>query len=206
MTKKINYDKNILLSLIILNILFRKSVIVKIGSKIKSLRLIYGLTQEELANRTELTKGYISQLERDLTSPSISTLVDILACLGTDLNKFFHDNKTEQIVFHSEDFSEKTFEDLGAAITWLVPNAQSNAMEPILLTLDGGGKTDIQDPHEGEEFGYVIKGTVSVCIGNLKYKVKTNESFYFKSSQAHYLINENKKEAKVIWVAQPPSF
>ena len=51
---------------------------IDIGSRIKDLRVASGLTQEELADRTELSKGFISQLERDLTSPSISTLEDIL--------------------------------------------------------------------------------------------------------------------------------
>ena len=50
----------------------------EIGEKIKRLRTKLGLTQEELAARTELSKGFISQLERDLTSPSIATLMDIL--------------------------------------------------------------------------------------------------------------------------------
>ena len=54
----------------------------KIGEKIKRLRVLNGLTQEELANRCELTKGFISQVERDLTSPSIATLVDILKVWG----------------------------------------------------------------------------------------------------------------------------
>ena len=53
-----------------------------IGEKIKNLRLSCELTQEELADRCELTKGYISQLENDLTSPSIATLIDILSALG----------------------------------------------------------------------------------------------------------------------------
>ena len=55
----------------------------EIGSKIKRMRLRLGLTQEELADRTELTKGFISQLERDITSPSIATLMDILEALGS---------------------------------------------------------------------------------------------------------------------------
>ena len=50
----------------------------KIGDKIKRMRIEKGLTQEELANRCELSKGFISQLENDLTSPSIATLIDIL--------------------------------------------------------------------------------------------------------------------------------
>ena len=63
--------------------------IMEIGNKIKQLRLQCDLTQEELANRCELTKGYISQLENELTSPSIATLMDILSALGTNLKDFF---------------------------------------------------------------------------------------------------------------------
>ena len=54
-----------------------------IGKKIRELRIQIGLTQEELADRAELSKGFISQVERNLTSPSIATLTDILQCLGT---------------------------------------------------------------------------------------------------------------------------
>ena len=60
-----------------------------IGEKIRNLRNLCQLTQEELANRCELTKGYISQIENDLTSPSISTLIDILTALGSNLHEFF---------------------------------------------------------------------------------------------------------------------
>lgn len=62
---------------------------IDIGDKIKRTRLKLGLTQEELAARTELSKGFISQLERNLTSPSIATLIDILEALGTDIADFF---------------------------------------------------------------------------------------------------------------------
>ena len=63
----------------------------EIGSKLKELRVLKGLTQEELADRAELSKGFISQLERDLTSPSIATLMDILQCLGTTIGEFFNE-------------------------------------------------------------------------------------------------------------------
>ena len=70
-----------------------------IGEKIKALRVANGLTQEELANRCELTKGFISQVERDLTSPSIATLVDILESLGTNLKEFFNETEEEKLFF-----------------------------------------------------------------------------------------------------------
>ena len=70
----------------------------KIGAKVKELRVQKGLTQEELADRTELSKGFISQLERDLTSPSIATLMDILQALGTDLKDLMKNRKSRSFL------------------------------------------------------------------------------------------------------------
>ena len=78
-----------------------------IGLKLKELRTALRLTQEELADRAELSKGFISQLEHNLTSPSIATLTDILQCLGTNLQEFFAETSEEQIVFRNNDYFEK---------------------------------------------------------------------------------------------------
>ncbi|HBR33695.1 MAG TPA: Cro/Cl family transcriptional regulator, partial [Firmicutes bacterium] len=74
----------------------------EIGDKIKRLRIRNQLTQEELANRCELSKGFISQVERELTSPSITTLLDILECLGTNIKDFFNETIDEKIVFKKD--------------------------------------------------------------------------------------------------------
>lgn len=68
-----------------------------IGAKIKRIRLSNQLTLEELANRSELTKGFLSQLERDLTSPSVATLENILEALGTNLKDFFQKMKMNKL-------------------------------------------------------------------------------------------------------------
>ena len=123
----------------------------KIGKKLKELRTQNGLTLEELANRSELTKGFLSQLERDLTSPNISALENILEALGTNLADFFQSSKEEQIVFHTQDFFVNEQEDL--VTEYIIPNAQKNQMEPLLLTLKPGAKSQEVKAHEGEEFG-----------------------------------------------------
>lgn len=178
----------------------------KIGNKIKALRVQKGLTQEELADRSELSKGFISQLERDLTSPSIATLVDILQVLGTDLNNFFSDEPDEQIVFKDQDYFEKVDNELNNTIEWIIPNAQKNAMEPIRLTLAPGGSTYPDVPHEGEEFGYVLSGSIIIHIGKKTHKAKKGESFYFTPSSSHYISADKKMGASLIWVSTPPSF
>lgn len=177
-----------------------------IGEKIKRLRNATSLTQQELADRCELTKGYISQLERDLTSPSIATLTDILECLGTDLGSFFSDAVDSKIVFKEEDVFVKEEADDNYTINWIIPNAQKNKMEPILVELGSYGKTKLDEPHEGEEFGYVLSGTIMLYYGNQIYKVKKGESFYFKTNKSHYIENTSKNTARLIWVSTPPNF
>ena len=177
----------------------------EIGSKIRELRILNGLTQEELADRSELSKGFISQLENDLTSPSISTLEDILQCLGMSLNEFFSMEQTKvQVVFGDEDFFEKVDEQLKNKTEWIIPNAQKNMMEPIRLTLEAGGETYPDTPHEGEEFGYVLKGEITIIIGKEKHKAKEGEAFYYTPDKKHYITS--KKGAEILWVSTPPSF
>ena len=170
------------------------------------MRLKLGLTQEELADRTELSKGFISQLERNLTSPSIATLTDILEALGTDLASFFSEAAPAKVVFAAEDMFVKEEPERAFSIEWLVPNAQKNQLEPILVTLAQGGETWPQDPHEGEEFGYVLSGSIYLFLGEKKLRVRRGESFCFQPTDLHYIKNAGKSEAKVIWVATPPSF
>ncbi len=176
----------------------------ELGIKIKDLRLKKGLTQEELASRCELTKGYISQLENDLTSPSIATLNDILTTLGTNLNEFFSDDEYEQTVFKEDDYFEKDSD--GSKLLWLVPTAQKNMMEPIKLTLKPGAETEHDIPHEGEEFGYVLKGKIKLFIGKREAEAVTGESFYFKADRTHYIKNIGNEVAIIIWLSCPPNF
>ena len=179
----------------------------EIGGKIKRLRLQRGLTQEELADRCELSKGFISLLERDLTSPSIATLGDVLECLGTDLAAFFTEHAEEKLVFSEDDtYIKEDGETLKGAIRWLVPTAQKNEMEPILVDMASGGSTDWDNPHEGEEFGYVLSGAVQIELGDRAVKARKGESFYFRTTEPHRLVNPGKTPCRFLWISTPPSF
>ena len=176
----------------------------EIGSKIKRLRQQLNLSQSELADRCELTKGYISQLENDLTSPSIATLIDILAALGTDLSEFFRKEDDHRVTFSENDFIEK-HED-GMVLKWIIPNAQKNEMEPVLVELLPGASTSVDFPHDGEEFGYVLDGKICITLGESKYVCKKGETFYYEASKSHHIKNVGKTLARILWVSTPPNF
>lgn len=178
----------------------------QIGESIKQLRLENNLTQEELAARCELSKGFISQLERDLTSPSLDSLNDILESLGTNLAEFFSEKKEERVLFSKDDFFEKIDKDLGYRVKWIIPNAQKNDMEPILLTLEAGGKFFEFSPAQAEIFGYVLSGNIQLTLGKAIYPIKKGNSFYYSAKVYHRLENRSAKPATLLLVSTPPSF
>lgn len=176
-----------------------------IGKHLKRLRLEKDLTLEELASRSELTKGFLSQVERNLTSPSISTLEDILEALGTTLSDFFKAEKDERVTFTAQDFFVDERDD--STVEWIIPNAQKNEMEPILLTLKPGAKSEEMNVYSGEEFGYILKGNVTLVVENSKrYKMKAKDTFYLDGRKSHYLLNTGTTEARILWVTTPPMF
>ena len=175
-----------------------------LGNRIKEMRNQKGLTQNELADRCELTKGYISQLENNLNSPSIATLTDILSALGSNLSEFFREETEEKVVFSKNEFIEKDSD--GVILNWLIPNAQKNMMEPILVELSEGASTADDIPHEGEEFGYVLEGKIGVVIGKKQHLCKKGEAFYYQASKSHLIVNKGKGRARFLWISTPPNF
>lgn len=176
-----------------------------IGKKIKELRNRNGLTQQELADRTELTKGFISQLERGQVSPSVATLLDLIECLGSTASDFFKEAEEEQIVFLEKGFFEK-IDDAGNSVQWIVPTAQRYQMEPLLVAVQPHQSLNEDKPHDGEEFGYVISGRLNLYLGDKVYRVKAGESFYYPAKRRHRIENPGSRPAKFIWVSTPPTF
>ena len=153
-----------------------------IGRRIRNFRNRNGLTQQELADRTELTKGFISQLERGQVSASVVTLMDLIECLGT------------------------TPAELGNSRQWIVPTAQRFQMEPLLVVVQPHSSLEEDKPHNGEEFGYLMSGRLNLYLGEKVYHVKSGESFYYQASQKHRIENPGSRPAKFLWISTPPEF
>ena len=178
-----------------------------IGQKLKELRIQAGLTQEELAERSDLTKGFISQVERNLTSPSMTTFFDILAALGKEPAEFFNGMSKDKYVFKTEDQVESSNDELGHILKWIVPTSQKNIMEPIILRINPKGKTKAVPPFEGEVLGYVIEGVgVILNYGKDKSEIKKGECFYISADREHYIENLGEEMAVLLWISAPPHF
>lgn len=173
-----------------------------IGNKIKNLRLQKGLTQEELGERTDLSKGYISQIEREISSPSIETLFSLLEVLGISARDFFDEEALNQkVVYTRDDVTSYADEERGYHVTWLIPESNEKEMEPVLLTLAADSSFKAYEPSGSETFVYVLKGNVTLALGRQIFRAKQGETFYYKASEIHQLRNESATEAKLLVTA-----
>ncbi len=95
-----------------------------------------------------------------------------------------------------------------STIHWIIPNAQKNEMEPIIIELEAGGESKVIEPHEGEEFGYVLRGRVLLVRDSNKDGdlLRKGDSFYIRGDESHYLKNDTDKKTVVLWVSTPPEF
>ncbi len=175
----------------------------ELGGRIRRLRLAAEMTQEELAERSDLTAGFISQVERGKTSISIDSLMMILETLNIHIADFFRPTE-ERIVFSEDDTVDLERAGISRFLS-LVPGAASRTMEPVKVTLAPGEKARLE-PFSGEQFGYVLKGEIQVAYGGRKNTAKKGESFYGAGLHDMKITGAGRGEAEFLWVTSPPYF
>jgi len=166
------------------------------------------LTIHDLAEKAGCTSGYISQIEKGIASPSISTLKRIGTALGIKLVDFFiEDEKEEEVVTRKGEGFEIKYPQGDASIFLLVKSLGGKNMEPLLARFEpGAGSHGLYSHSGGQEFGYVISGELDLIIEDKVYKLKNGDSFYFDSTRPHGYVNRGKEVSEVIWVISPPTY
>ncbi len=177
-----------------------------IGDKLRNLRLARRMTQAELADQLGLTKGYISQIENDLTSPSMQSLFSILEALGTNVQEFFSPQTEQKVVFKPEDFSITMDVHLKHKLTKIVPTRLKYEMDPVIIEIEPNGQSVIYGAQTGQSFGYVLEGQIMLVTDQKRHLIKKHETFYYFLNQENYMINQSSEKARVLWISTPPMF
>jgi transcriptional regulator with XRE-family HTH domain len=171
----------------------------KIGQKIRRLRKLRGLTIEQLADHAELTKGFISQLERDKTIPTIVTLKQVLDVLGVELSTFFDEfQEREKNIFTKKDrLGDKTNKNFITEL--LIPKLRYLEMEPVLITLMPSAAYS-RKYEEDEGFGLIVKGRIELTINKEQKIVQRGDCFYLFFDYKITMKNLTRKTAEVLVV------
>ncbi|MBA7537324.1 hypothetical protein ES705_29591 [subsurface metagenome] len=173
-----------------------------LGFRLRDLRRRHKMTLEELAKRTGLTSSFLSQVERNVTSPSVKSLREIASALNTKVSRLFEEERSRDFVFVKKGKKKKSVNNkLKSRNEVLASGFLDIRMEPSLLILEVGGKIEKQsDSLDGEEFGFVLKGKVELLRGPEKFIMEKGDSIYFKGVKSHKIVNVDNSEAKLLWI------
>src|SRR6056297_1243897 len=173
----------------------------ELGNKIRKLRLSLGLTQEEVAARADLARSFISQVETDKTSPTLENLERIIKAVGSDLKSFFSDYKTQKVLYKKDERVPVYDEPEGVTSQMLMNEVEDKKIDAFIVTLNPGGETEAEDFHEGDEFGFVMEGDLTLLLDEKSYEMKEGDCFYYQADKIHKLVNHSKeKNTKIFWI------
>ncbi|RKD25479.1 transcriptional regulator, XRE family with cupin sensor [Caminicella sporogenes DSM 14501] len=183
---------------------------ISIGKKIKQLRTNKKLTLKDLSNMTNLSTGFLSQLERGLTTIAIDSLEKIAKALEVNLSYFFdfHGKKNKSHIIRSYEqtvFQVKSDQFIQYHLSNDIENAQilPRLIEILPMTIE---ENINEYQHEGEEFIYVLEGILTLFINHQRYDLYPGDSAYFHSTYPHNWVNYTNKLVKIITVHTPNPF
>ena len=157
----------------------------KIGYRIKDLRTHQRITLKELAKRTGLTTSFLSQLERDLTSPSVSSLEKIAEALNTKVGYFFGREEAKELIFIKKGTGKQVIDtEKGIFCETLVSGMLNIKMQPQVFTLGVNAELTKELIYpRGEKFGMVIKGKLELLYDSEKLTLEEGDSIYCAYTQ-----------------------
>jgi transcriptional regulator with XRE-family HTH domain len=176
------------------------------GQRIRALRLRQNLTLVELSRRAGYTPGFISQVERDITNPSITSITRIAESLGVPVGTFLdRDNPKDPVVRRNERRRIMFFR-RRAADYILTPSLAGHLQVIYTEVLPAGNSGPEPHTHESdEEFALVLRGRLRFWVGANQYLLDTGDSITFSSRIPHRWENAGRGKAAVLWAMTPPS-
>jgi transcriptional regulator with XRE-family HTH domain len=180
----------------------------KIGRKIRQIRLQNKLTLEKVAERTGFTKSYLSMVETGKKSPPIASLSKISHALNVDIPAFFELKKPEdRIILVRKNERKVVVRDgtiFGYRYESIAPTKREKKMEPFIIMLPSKSKEGDRFDHEGEELLYVLEGKVNFFYQDKKFQLEKDDCIYFDSSIPHRGEGVGRKRAKALVVIYTP--
>lgn len=175
-----------------------------IGERIKALRHKRQLTLAEIAETASLSVSHLSQIERDKTSPSLTTLTGIARVLGVSLRDLFEAGENQVHITRA---------------TYQPEDREVNppASRLRLTNPEGGWSLEVHcsilhpqvphmefEPYPGEVLGFVLDGTLAIVVGDEQFELQAGDSIHYDANQSYRLCCRGDDPCTVIWCHSPP--
>jgi transcriptional regulator with XRE-family HTH domain len=177
--------------------------------KLRDLRRSKKMTLGDLASATGFSSSYLSQIERQLVSPSLSALQKIADALEVSMSTFFAEPVKDTVAAprHAVIDADKRLKLIypgSNVVNQLLTPGLSSAFEFFWTTVrPGEGSRDVPYSHRGQECGIILKGTLEFHLGEDKFTLQAGQSIYFDPSVPHLWRNVGDEDVEAVWVVSP---
>jgi transcriptional regulator with XRE-family HTH domain len=182
---------------------------VELGAELRALRKARGMTLTAVARRADISTGYLSEIERDLTRVPIGVLRTLCDVYEISIGWLLRASRTapadeRDVIVRAADRTRLAFPGLGISEELLSPNL-SGPLELLISTIDPGADSDDYS-HNGDEAGVVIEGVLELWVDGVQHRLESGDSFAFPSTRTHRCANPTEQITRVLWVITPPHY
>lgn len=174
-----------------------------LGKRLRALRNERELTLAQLGQQVGLSASYLSQIERGVTMLSLSRLTAIASALDVEMGFFFEDKVPSPCVVQLNQ-GKKLGRTADAVVELLSADPSDKKIQPYRMVCQPGASRDQPPTHPGEEFGFVLKGQLTVTVGDETFVLKAGDSIHYQAFQPHSWRNEGDEECIALWAVSPP--
>jgi transcriptional regulator with XRE-family HTH domain len=178
-----------------------------LGEKIRGLRHRLNRTLDETATAAGISKPFLSQVERGLASPSLTSLAGIATALGVPLQYFVETPSEERTIRRAEHLRFFSFAGSPDLFARLTDPSVASQLESLLVKLPAGQTQAAEvTTHAGEEFVYLIEGELDLTLDGKTFSLRAGDSAHYESTMPHSWANKGKTPATLVWVGTPRLF
>jgi quercetin dioxygenase-like cupin family protein len=187
-----------------------------VGPRIRAVRKSQSLSLRVVSDRSGLSVGFLSQVERELSSIALTSLQSVADALGVTVAALFEDRPADAPVAEATEESLFTLtraaERRGRVVSsgrhyeLLSGRAPGLVVEPMLVYIEPGGTREPSQPHPGEEFAFVLSGELVYEVDGTEYRLTAGDSFYMRSTAPHSLFNDGTETTVFVAVVTPRHF
>jgi transcriptional regulator with XRE-family HTH domain len=170
-----------------------------IGERIKSLRIDQGLTLAELGAKVNLSTSYLSQIERDRTQPSLTTLVNIAKALNVEPRHFFETGENSMLIVQAGQTRPVEYLNPETACYPLTPEDATSNLQVYRVVIQPGSQPYQCRPYSGEEMCFVLKGELTVAASDETHTLKAGDSIHYDALLLHGWSNQASQPCEFIW-------
>lgn len=178
----------------------------KISAKIREFRKKSGITLKELSELTQLSVSFLSQVERGVSSMTITSLKKIADALNVQMKDLIDVDESMSFVNHKSNQLILNLEKSYISYTRLSGKFENRKLEGVLLTMEPRCFDQELSVHEGEEFYYIMSGAATFLVNGVEYEVSEGGVIHFPSTLPHKTINKETCELKMLCVVTPTIF